>query len=99
MSVSSTPDYTNAPPLDLAAVKAARDYLEGVGDCPMCDHANHRQDECEVVVGYDHLNGNHECGCAGPDTTGLVTALLGAYNALAARHAMLSAFTSGDPDR
>lgn len=31
--------------------------------CPGCGHALHPSEECEVVVGYDHLNGDHECGC------------------------------------
>lgn len=33
--------------------------------CGLCDHGFHGSDSCEYVVGYDHLNGDHECGCPG----------------------------------
>lgn len=38
---------------------------EGSDDCPLCFHAPDRHDgeSCGVEVGYDHLNGSHECGC------------------------------------
>jgi hypothetical protein len=35
--------------------------------CEMCQHAAHSGGDCEVIVGYDHMNGDHECGCPGPD--------------------------------
>jgi hypothetical protein len=33
--------------------------------CEFCGHAFHHEDECEEVTGYDHMNGDHECGCPG----------------------------------
>jgi len=33
--------------------------------CPECNHPAHADDECVAIVGYDHLNGDHECGCPG----------------------------------
>lgn len=35
--------------------------------CPSCGHPEHADSACEVVVGYDHLNGDHDCGCDDPD--------------------------------
>lgn len=34
----------------------------GPGDCLTCGHALHVE-ECEEITGYDHMNGDHECGC------------------------------------
>jgi hypothetical protein len=39
-----------------------------MSDCKKCDHSEHGRDECEGVVGYDHLNGDHACACSGPVT-------------------------------
>lgn len=33
--------------------------------CPLCKHAEHGDGECDKQVGYDHLSGDHECGCPG----------------------------------
>lgn len=33
--------------------------------CIDCEHVSHLGSECDVPVGYDHLNGDHECGCPG----------------------------------
>lgn len=33
--------------------------------CPDCMHSAHANTDCGAVVGYDHLNGDHECGCVG----------------------------------
>lgn len=35
------------------------------GVCHDCGHPKHGVDDCGEVVGYDHINGDHECGCAG----------------------------------
>jgi hypothetical protein len=35
--------------------------------CDLCGHAKHDDAECGEVVGYDHLNGDHECGCPGSE--------------------------------
>lgn len=35
--------------------------------CGMCHHEAHDTDDCDAVTGYDHLNGDHECGCPGVD--------------------------------
>lgn len=34
-------------------------------NCPLCGHEveHHDGEACSVEVGYDHLNGFHECGC------------------------------------
>lgn len=37
----------------------------GAMPCDLCDHPRHEGSECGEVVGYDHLNGDHECGCPG----------------------------------
>lgn len=37
-----------------------------MADCGICKHTH--VDVCEESVGYDHLNGFHECGCPGLDT-------------------------------
>ena len=34
--------------------------------CSRCKHNAHDSTECDHIVGYDHLNGDHECGCTGP---------------------------------
>jgi DNA-binding XRE family transcriptional regulator len=34
----------------------------GPGECTSCGHALH-EDECEEITGYDHMNGDHVCGC------------------------------------
>lgn len=33
--------------------------------CDMCDHPTHDAEDCEGITGYDHLNGDHFCGCQG----------------------------------
>ena len=33
--------------------------------CDMCQHSPHGDGECPESVGYDHMNGDHECGCPG----------------------------------
>jgi hypothetical protein len=33
--------------------------------CPECNHPSHADNECVVTVGYDAMNGDHECGCPG----------------------------------
>lgn len=33
--------------------------------CPLCSHSLHEPDDCEAQVGYDHINGDHYCGCPG----------------------------------
>ena len=55
--------------LDPASRLYAAEILRRTADsmpevCRGCDHAPH-EDECEEVVGYDHMNGDHECGCPG----------------------------------
>lgn len=48
------------------AVRAVMGIL--AGRCDLCGHALHGDSECGEAVGYDHLNGDHECGCPGvPD--------------------------------
>lgn len=37
--------------------------------CGGCGHAPHHDTECDAEVGYDHLNGSHECGCEGVTVT------------------------------
>lgn len=37
-------------------------------DCKVCGHPEHPSDGCPTTVGYDHLNGDHECPCSGPVT-------------------------------
>lgn len=37
--------------------------------CAWCGHAPHEGVECGEVVGYDHLNGDHECECFGARLT------------------------------
>ena len=37
----------------------------GSESCYWCGHASHEGDECGAVTGYDHMNGDHECGCPG----------------------------------
>jgi len=32
--------------------------------CALCGHPEHSE-HCEQVTGYDHLNGDYECGCHG----------------------------------
>lgn len=39
--------------------------------CDMCDHSLHHDTECGESTGYDHLNGDHECGCPGSMATQL----------------------------
>ena len=41
------------------------DNAEKDARCDMCPHPSHHPDDCEGIVGYDHLNGDHFCGCAG----------------------------------
>lgn len=36
----------------------------GPGDCTSCGHPAH-DEECLEITGYDHMNGDHECGCPG----------------------------------
>jgi len=33
--------------------------------CGFCGHPFHHEDQCEEITGYDHMNGDHECGCPG----------------------------------
>lgn len=33
--------------------------------CPICRHAKHGDSGCEEITVYDHMNGDHECGCPG----------------------------------
>lgn len=33
--------------------------------CEACEHPRHEEDDCEYITGYDHLNGDHYCGCPG----------------------------------
>lgn len=35
-------------------------------DCELCEHKHPVGEACQTIVGYDHLNGDHECGCTGP---------------------------------
>lgn len=37
-------------------------------NCKRCGHPEHERDECGVAIGYDHMNGDHECVCPGPAT-------------------------------
>jgi hypothetical protein len=48
-------------------VVEASDQLMAVPEplCDMCEHAEHPDGDCGAVTGYDHLNGDHECGCPG----------------------------------
>ena len=56
-------DYRPAP----ASGSAVPGEVEPDLRCGACGHAFHHDDECEEVIGYDHLNGPHECGCPGLD--------------------------------
>ena len=35
------------------------------GVCSGCSHPKHGDTECGEITGYDHMNGDHECGCPG----------------------------------
>lgn len=50
--------------------------------CPKCAHPHHIDTDCGVEVGYDHLNGTHECGCPGEQmpTVGDIADYLEAMN-------------------
>ena len=37
--------------------------------CVRCGHAPHDDAECGVGIGYDHINGFHECECFGARLT------------------------------
>lgn len=43
------------------------DYILGPETkiCASCSHPAHADVECEEITGYDHLNGDHNCGCPG----------------------------------
>lgn len=48
-----------------AHVAAALAAQERGRTCADCGHPWHSDTDCGEVVGYDHLNGDHECGCPG----------------------------------
>ena len=50
------------------------DAFRSQRECDMCGHENHHDTECGEVTGYDHLNGDHECGCPGSLATQLAQA-------------------------
>jgi len=41
------------------------DVTPSVETCLWCGHPPHDGEECGAVIGYDHLNGDHECACPG----------------------------------
>lgn len=47
-----------------AAIGVSADLvISPSGVCGDCKHPDHGDTECGEIVGYDHLNGDHECGC------------------------------------
>jgi hypothetical protein len=46
--------------------RCLRAEVAGAADtCHLCGHSNHGDTDCGEVTSYDHLNGDHECGCPG----------------------------------
>jgi hypothetical protein len=53
------------PTEGVLVIKYMPDYETQSESCSQCGHPPHTEGECDAVVGYDHLNGDHECGCPG----------------------------------
>lgn len=51
----------------LAALRSTAPALdtEALANCVLCGHAVHGVTDCDEPIGYDHLNGDHECACPG----------------------------------
>lgn len=52
----------------LLAAGWTRGAFGGSSTCHACEHPAHGDTDCGVSVGYDHINGHHECGCS-PDAS------------------------------
>lgn len=59
--------YVTKVDVDGAEANVEVDAFEEMLDakCPRCEHPAHDPNDCDATVGYDHLNGDHECGCPG----------------------------------
>ena len=67
MDMRTVPNL-NGPYVSRDTLLAEIDWLEkdfGPVPCNGCGHPKHGNTECGAVTGYDHLNGDHECGCMG----------------------------------